>query len=98
MQHLSVYAPILPEIIVAVGAMGLLMYGAFRKDMPRGDFVTAWLAIGVLLVATVLIVAGGTGREVVFDGAFIVDDFARFMKLLVLGGAVLVMIMSFRQS
>jgi NADH-quinone oxidoreductase subunit N len=95
MQHLSVYAPILPEIIVAVGAMGLLMYGAFRKDMPRGDFVTAWLAIGVLLVATVLIVAGGTGREVVFDGAFIVDDFARFMKLLVLGGAVLVMIMSF---
>jgi NADH-quinone oxidoreductase subunit N len=32
---------------------------------------------------------------VVFDGAFIVDDFARFMKLLVLGGAVLVMIMSF---
>jgi len=94
MQHLSVYAPILPEIVVAVGAMGLLMYGAFRKDTPRGDFVTAWLAIGVLLVAAVLIVAGGTGREVVFDGAFIVDDFARFMKLLVLGGAVLVMIMS----
>jgi len=95
MQHLSVYAPVLPEIVVAVGAMGLLMYGAFRKDTPRGDFVTAWLAIGVLLVAAVLIIAGGTGREVVFDGAFIVDDFARFMKLLVIGGAVLVMIMSF---
>ena len=94
MQHLSVYAPVLPEIVVAVGAMGLLMYGAFRKDTPRGDFVTAWLAIGVLLVAAVLIIAGGTGREVVFDGAFIVDDFARFMKLLVIGGAVLVMIMS----
>jgi len=95
MQHLSVYAPVLPEIVVAVGAMGLLMYGAFRKDTPRGDFVTAWLAIGVLLVAAVLIIVGGTGREVVFDGAFIVDDFARFMKLLVIGGAVLVMIMSF---
>jgi len=95
MQHLSVYAPVLPEIVVAVGAMGLLMYGAFRKDTPRGDFVTAWLAIGVLLVAAVLIIAGGTGREVVFDGAFIVDDFARFMKLLVIGGAILVMIMSF---
>ena len=95
MQHLSVYAPVLPEIVVAVGAMGLLMYGAFRKDTPRGDFVTAWLAIGVLLVAAVLIIVGGTGREVVFDGAFIVDDFARFMKLLVIGGAILVMIMSF---
>ncbi len=95
MQHLSIYAPVLPEIVVAVGAMALLMFGVFRKATPGGDFATAWLAIGVLLLAAVLVATGTTGREAVFDGAFIADGFARFMKLLVIGGAVLVIIMSF---
>ncbi|MCK5712798.1 MAG: NADH-quinone oxidoreductase subunit N, partial [Hyphomicrobiaceae bacterium] len=95
MQHLSIYAPVLPEIVVAVGAMALLMFGVFRKATPGGDFATAWLAIGVLLLAAVLVATGTTGREAVFDGAFIVDGFARFMKILVIGGAVLVIIMSF---
>ncbi len=95
MQHLSIYAPVLPEIVVALGAMALLMFGVFRKATPGGDFATAWLAIGVLLFAAVLVATGTTGREAVFDGAFIADGFARFMKLLVIGGAVLVIIMSF---
>ena len=95
MQHLSIYAPLLPEIIVAVGAMALLMFGVFRKATPGGDSATAWLAIVVLLAAGVLILTGTTGREVLFEGAFIIDGFARFMKLLVVGAAVLVIIMSF---
>ena len=95
MQHLSIYAPLLPEIIVAVGAMALLMFGVFRKATPGGDSATAWLAIVVLLAAGILILTGTTGREVLFEGAFIIDGFARFMKLLVIGGAVLVIIMSF---
>ena len=95
MQHLSIYAPALPEIIIAVGAMALLMFGVFRKATAGDDFTTGWLAIGVLLIAAVLVAIAPAERQVLFEGAFITDAFSRFMKLLVIGGAVLVMIMSF---
>ena len=95
MQHLSIYAPALPEIIIAVGAMALLMFGVFRKATAGDDFATGWLAIGVLLIAAVLVAIAPAERQVLFEGAFITDAFSRFMKLLVIGGAVLVIIMSF---
>ena len=95
MQHLSIYAPALPEIIIAVGAMALLMFGVFRKATAGDDFTTGWLAIGVLLIAAVLVAIAPAERQVLFEGAFITDAFSRFMKLLVIGGAVLVIIMSF---
>ena len=31
-ETLQIYAPMLPEIILAVGAMALLMYGVFRPE------------------------------------------------------------------
>jgi len=95
MQHLSMYAPALPEIVVSVGAMALLMFGVFRKATPGRDFATGWLAIGVLLIAAVLVGIEPAERQVLFEGAFVTDGFSRFMKLLVIGGAVLVIVMSF---
>ena len=93
MQELTTYAPALPEIAVAVGALLILMLGAFRTPAPTADYVAGALAIVVLLVAAKFILSA-PDRAVLFDGAFIVDGFGRFMKLLVLGGSVLVLIMS----
>ena len=31
MQELSPYMPVLPEIVLALGAMTILMFGAFRR-------------------------------------------------------------------
>ena len=31
-EALAIYAPVLPEIILAVGAMALLMFGVFRDE------------------------------------------------------------------
>jgi NADH-quinone oxidoreductase subunit N len=95
MEVLTTYAPALPEIVVALGAMALLMFGVFRRTAPGRDLATNVLAVGVLLLAAGLLAAGPSEGETLFDGAFIVDDFARFMKLLVLGGAALVLVMSF---
>ena len=94
MEELSYYAPILPEMIVAVGAMALLMLGAFGRAVPGRDVAATVVAIGVLLLASGLLSADPTLHASMFDGAFIADGFARFMKLLVLGGAALVLVMS----
>jgi NADH-quinone oxidoreductase subunit N len=96
MDALSAYAPMLPEIALALGAMLILMLGAFRKEAaPASDYVSGWLAVVVLVIAGALVVYGGSGREVLFEGAFISDGFSRFSKLLILAGAALVMVMSF---
>jgi NADH-quinone oxidoreductase subunit N len=93
MQELTTYAPALPEIAIAVGALLILMLGVFRTSAPTGDYLAGALAIVVLLVAAKLVVSA-PDRAVLFDGVFIVDGFGRFMKLLVLGGSILILIMS----
>ena len=70
MGELTTYAPALPEIVLAVGAMAILMLGVFRASPPGDDPVANWAAIAVLLLAAGLVVWGGGGREVLFDGAF----------------------------
>jgi NADH-quinone oxidoreductase subunit N len=94
MQELTPSAPALPEIVVAVGALLILMLGVFRSPALTGDYLAGALAILVLTIAAALIVAAPDKRAVLFDGTFIADGFARFMKLLVLGGSILVLVMS----
>jgi NADH-quinone oxidoreductase subunit N len=85
------FATILPELILACGAMALLMLGVFlRKE--QGELVLG-LAILVIIIAGVF-VAKGQGTETAFQGSFIVDSFARVMKLLTLTGAGAALLMS----
>jgi NADH-quinone oxidoreductase subunit N len=85
------FATVLPELILASGAMALLMLGVFlRKE--QGELVLG-LAILVIIVAGVF-VAQGQGTETAFQGSFIVDSFARVMKLLTLTGAAAALLMS----
>lgn len=99
MQVLQSYAPMLPEIVIAVGAMLILMLGVFRDKTalpdPAADYVSGWLSVIVLVAGAVLVVNGAGPREVLFEGAFISDSFSRFCKILILGGAALVLVMSF---
>jgi NADH-quinone oxidoreductase subunit N len=87
------YLHALPEISLVVGAMILLMLGAFRGN--RSADLICWLSIALLMfVATLVIVMPANGK-VAFDGAFIVDRFAQFMKVLTLMGSAIVIFMSF---
>jgi len=81
----------LPELILSCGAMALLMLGVATKR-ERGEFVL-WLAVLILVLAGVL-VARGEGTATLFHGSFIVDPFARVMKLLTLTGAAAALLMS----
>ena len=69
--------------------MALLMLGVFAGDKHQRAAVS-WLAIALLVVAGV-VRRDGAGAATAFNGAFVVDDFARFAKVLMLGGAALVL-------
>jgi len=81
----------LPELILAIGAMALLMLGVFTRR-ERGELVL-WLAVLLLAVAG-LFVANGSGTAMLFGDSFIVDPFARMLKLLTLVGAAVALLMS----
>ena len=84
-------APALPELLLAIGAMALLMLGVFTRQ-GRGELIL-WLAV-LFLVAAAGFVASGTGTTTLFADSFIVDPFARMMKLLTLTGAAAALLMS----
>ncbi len=85
-------ATAVPELFVAVAAMVMLMFGAFRGE-NSARFVS-WLGVGVLIVAALLVFAGPVGTTLAFNGQFIVDDFAVFAKILLILGAGLALILA----
>src|SRR5271170_7830815 len=84
--------PVLPELVLAVGAMALLMLGAYRGQGAT-SLVTG-LAVCLLVLTGVLELLLPGGKLVTFGGGFIVDDFARFLKILALIGSVATLLLS----
>ncbi len=82
---------ILPELVLAIGAMALLMLGVATRE-EHGERIL-WLAVGLLVVAGIF-VANGEGTQTLFSGSFIIDPYARMMKLLTLVGAAVALVMS----
>lgn len=80
----------LPEIAMALGAMGLLMYGVFAQG-ERNPHIVVWAAAALMLVAAFL-VGSGAGTQHAFAGAVIVDPFARLTKLLILVASALMLL------
>jgi len=94
MSEMQSWGPVLPELIVAIGSMLLLVYGVFRPDTDACGRTVGWLAIVILLIAGLVVVLQPAGSTSYFEGAFVVDGFARFMKILVLGGATVALLLS----
>jgi NADH-quinone oxidoreductase subunit N len=84
--------PVLPELVLAMGAMVLLMVGAYRG--VRATNLVVILALVLLVVVGVLELTLPAGKLVTFNGSFIVDDFARFLKILALIGSGATLILS----
>jgi NADH-quinone oxidoreductase subunit N len=91
-----VVTAVLPEIILGVGALALLMVGVFGGE--RSARTVSYLAIALIVLASVALVTvvhdGAT-----FNEAFVIDPFARLLKLLVLlgSGAAIVLSINYLQ-
>ncbi|HEY9012241.1 MAG TPA: NADH-quinone oxidoreductase subunit NuoN, partial [Devosia sp.] len=88
-------APIYPELMLAIGVVVLLLLGVSFK-------AERYLGIASLAVILLLIVGGGiifsNTEGLIFNGGFINDAFARYMKLLVVGGSALTLLLSFSSA
>jgi len=79
--------PMLPEAVLAFGAMLLLMIGVSAQT-ERGSAIVNGFCIAVMALAGAAIVLLPAGRSSMFEGSFVVDDYARFLKLLALTGSL----------
>src|SRR5215208_5176603 len=86
--------PALPEMVLAAGALILLMYGVFAG--AAGQRIVTSASVVLIAVVAFLVVTADEARVVTFDGAFIVDAFARFTKILTLIGSAAAVLMSSR--
>ena len=82
----------LPEVVLASLAMALLMYGVFKKG-DANDHVTMGAIVSLALVAA-LVIFSSEGKVTAFGGAFIVDTFARVMKVMALFGSAIAIVLS----
>jgi NADH-quinone oxidoreductase subunit N len=80
-----------PELLITVGALALLMIGAFSGE--RANALVTGLAVALLLAALALVVLFPQDGHV-FGRAFVSDPFSRFMKVLTLVGSVVTLVMS----
>ncbi|MEX1179381.1 MAG: NADH-quinone oxidoreductase subunit NuoN [Cucumibacter sp.] len=84
-------APAFPELALLAGAIVLLMAGAFS----RGGAASLIMGVAIgLLVAVALLEAITPIGASLFAGGFVQDEFARFMKILVLTGSALALVLS----
>jgi len=84
--------PALPEIILAVGAMALLMLGAFTGE--KSLRTVSALAVLLLLAAAAAVLPGYHDTVVTFGGMFVSDSFGGFCKILILLGSAVSIIIS----
>jgi NADH-quinone oxidoreductase subunit N len=78
--------PVLPELIVAGGAMLLLMIGAFSRERAVSPMLG--YAIAVLVVAGLAVAVMPDERVAIFNGSFVTDGFAKFLKILAVLGSI----------
>ena len=86
------FAAILPELILSVGGTILMMAAAFMGR--RGSALISWLAVLVLLVATVALIGAPSHAGPLFDGLISADLFASFGKALIFPAAAVSIIVA----
>ncbi len=83
-----------PELMLAVGAMVLLMVGVFGG--PRiGPFIAS-SSIALLIAALIVTTMAAGPAQSIFDGAYRIDAFAAFCKVIIFAAAAFAIIMSNR--
>src|SRR3954463_16629166 len=92
MNSLPALLPALPEIVLALGAMALVIYGAFAGERTANRI--NWAACGLLIVAGLIVLWLPSGKLVTFGDGFVVDDFARVLKILALAGSAVMIVLA----
>ncbi len=93
MTPVSDYMIVLPEILMALWAMGALMFGVYTTR-DRMAVPLVWATAGIFVALALWIGLAGQGDRTAFGGMFVDDPFARFAKVVILLSGAAVMVMS----
>ena len=89
---LPALGPALPELILSLGVLALILYGAFRGERSAEGVNVGAL---ILLVVALFAVMSQSGAKVTtLNGSFIVDNFSKVMKALILLGSAATILLS----
>jgi NADH-quinone oxidoreductase subunit N len=77
--------PALSELLLFIGALVLLLLGVFREH--EGTRVVTPLTVLTLVGAALVAIAHEKTRTIGFDGHFVFDGYAAFLKVLILLGS-----------
>lgn len=85
--------PLRPELAILLGAMGLLLIGAFRGNKVYSEIMVG--AIGMILVVLICLMDGmNESTKYLFQNFFVLDGFSQYAKFLLLLSAGLVLALS----
>ena len=84
------FAPILPELILTIGALVLMMVAAFTGR--RGAGLTSWLSVGLLVAATVALIGPPSNAGPLFGGLIAADAFGAFGKVIIFASSAVAII------
>lgn len=87
----SYFAPILPELILIVGAIALMMVAAFTGR--SGSSVTSWTAVALLAAATLALIGAPSTTGPLFGGLISADLFSSFAKAIIFPSAAIAILM-----
>lgn len=85
------FSTVLPELVLALFAMGALMFGVYTGKDKVAPLIN-WATAGVFLALALWIGFGGEGERTAFNGLLVDDPFARFAKVTMLVSASAVLI------
>jgi NADH-quinone oxidoreductase subunit N len=80
--------PALPEIVLALGALAMILIGAVRGQNADTQRLVDWLAMLVLGAALFIVLGKDGAKLLTFERSFVSDGFAHFMKVLTLIGSM----------
>ena len=84
------FAALLPELILSIGGTILMLVAAFTGR--RGSGLTSWLAVALLLAATVALIGAPSHAGPIYDGLISADLFASFGKAIIFPAAAVAII------
>lgn len=87
---------IIPELLLAGGAMLVLMAGVYVKNHNTAVLVSTRLSSIVLLGTLLALFLGPIGNNVIFNGLYNFDNFSLIIKSLLVFSAAMVLVMSFQ--
>ncbi len=86
--------PALPEIVLAVGALAMILVGAIRGQSAATQRVIDAMAIALMGIALMIVLGQDNAKVTTFERLFVSDGFARFMKVLTLAGSMMAVLLA----